>query len=159
ADPAGRSRPTRRNPREARTRGAARRRAASPRAVPTGTQDAGDRVGRDVAGDARVLLQSPKRVLVPVRSERHVDPQAMPLVDERVPEPRAHTEQHLELVPVTIEPALRDGPLRLLDQPFVVRRDPDVATGVEQRFEGVDEALLHRAVVAELDLARLDVDA
>ena len=40
-----------------------------------------------------------------------------------------------------------------------MRGDADVAAGFEQRLERVDEALLHRVEVAELDLARLDVDA
>ena len=43
-----------------------------------------ERVGGDVAGDLRVLLQAPERIRVPVSSERDVEPQAMTFAHELV---------------------------------------------------------------------------
>src|ERR671937_332488 len=56
-----------------------------------------ERVERDVAGDLRVLLQAPERVLVPLSSERNVDAQAVTLANELVADLGPNAEKHLEL--------------------------------------------------------------
>ena len=96
--------------------------------------DAAERVGRDVAGDPRVLLEPAQRVLVPLAAERHVDPQALAALHELVAERLPHAEQHLELV----VRSTRREPLRLGDEELVVRRDADERRALEQRLERAD---------------------
>ena len=122
-------------------------------------QDAAGRRLRDRPRHRRVLLQPPQRVAVPLLAERDVDPQPVPLRDELVAPLLAHAEQHLQLVLERLEAAARDPRQRLPDQPLVVRRDPDVAPGVEQRVEAADEVRAHRLEVGERDRRRLEVDA
>jgi hypothetical protein len=57
------------------------------------------------------------------------------------------------------QPAGRDEALPLLEQPLVVRRNPDVAAQVEQSLERLDEAGADRVEVAVGDLGALEVDA
>src|SRR5256885_1949986 len=89
-----------------------------------------ERVAGDVARDLRVLLQAPQRVAVPLAPEGDVDAQTVARLDEFVRTPLAHAEQHLELVLLRRQPI--DALKAPLDQPLVVRRDPDIRTRGEQ---------------------------
>ena len=120
-----------------------RARGVSLRPVPPRMDDAADRVRRDVAGDARVLLQPPQRVLVPVATRRGRrcaagDPRATSASPSSARTPSSIWNSYV----VGRQPALGDDPLRLLEQPVVVRRDAHVATGFEQRLERAHEARL-----------------
>jgi hypothetical protein len=130
----------------------------SPSARSSGRDDARERVGCDVAGDLRVLLEAAQRVRVPLAAERHVDAQPVAVGYEAPPEVLAHAEEHLELVLARLEAALRDHPSPLVDEPLVVRRDPDVGARVEELAQRLDEVGANGLEVAERDLGRLDVD-
>jgi len=93
-----------------------------------------------------------------VPPERRVDPEPVALAHQLVAEARPHAEQHLELVVVLTEGALGDQALPLLEKPFVVRRDPDVAATLEQLLERLHEARLDCFEIAEGDLRRLEID-
>src|SRR5436305_1895821 len=77
--------------------------------------------------------------------------------DELVRPMLPHAEQHLELVVLAAQPCDTLEPA--LDQPFVVRRDPDVGPDAEQLVECPNEVRPHRVEVRERNLGRLDVDA
>src|SRR5437762_10562254 len=70
-----------------------------------------------------------------------------------------YADQHRELVLLSLETPPRDEPATLRDEPLVVRRDPHVATGIEQRLEPSHEARAHLLVALVGELRRLDVDA
>src|SRR5262245_36372238 len=91
--------------------------------------------------------------------ERDVDAQPVSLEHELLPTARPNAEQHLELVVVAPQAALRDEPAALPEQPLVVRRDADVAAGVQERLERADIRCTHGLVVRIRDLGRLDVNA
>src|SRR5919197_296576 len=93
------------------------------------------RVGGDVAGDPRILLQATQGVRVPMLPEGDVDPKPMTLVDEALAEWLRHAEQHLELVLVAAEAPPGDDPPPFRHEPVVVRRDRDVAAAVEEGLE------------------------
>jgi len=63
----------------------------------------------------------------------------MPLGDELRRALLANPEQHLQLVLIRIHP--RNPRERTLDEPLVVRRHADIASGLEKRVEYVEEAL------------------
>src|SRR6266550_1744193 len=117
------------------------------------------RVRRDVARDLRVLLQAAERVAVPVLAERDVDPQAVPVPHELACRDFAHSEQHLELVLLERQPALRDESLALREQLLVMGRDRGVRAGLKQFVQAPDEVLAHLLVLLVGDQRRLDVDA
>src|SRR6185312_5232115 len=83
----------------------------------------------------------------------------MPRLDELVAPLLAHPEQHLQLVLERPELNPSDPSERLIDQPLVVRRDTDVAAGLEQRIEAEEEVRPYHLVVGERNRGGLEVDA
>ena len=67
-------------------------------------EDRSSEVAGNIAGDLRVLLQPPQRVLVPLAAVRDVDAELVTLGDDAIAELRPHAKQHLELVRVRPEP-------------------------------------------------------
>ncbi len=65
-------------------------------------------------------------------AEGDVDPQPVADADELVAAQRAHAEEHLELV--LARPETGDERLAPLEQPLIVRGDPDVAALDEQKL-------------------------
>src|SRR5579862_1298361 len=93
-------------------------------------EQASRRRTRDRPGHRRVLLQPAHRIRVPVLAVRDVDAQPVALRGELVTPLLPHAEEHLQLVLLAPQQALRDPRERLPDQPLVVRRDPDMTAGV-----------------------------
>src|ERR687893_164553 len=126
---------------------------------PYGARHAAEHVLRHVSGYLGVLLEAPARVLEPLLTERHVDPELVPGPDQYPPELLVHAEEHLELVAVLRDFELVDEPEGVPDQELVVGRDPDVSTALQELVEEEYVILPDGVEVLVGDLARLVVDA
>src|SRR5687768_13896653 len=80
-------------------------------------------VARDEGDVRRPLGQPAHEVRIPLRAERDVDTHPVAVAHEALLQVPAHAVQHLELVSVGPDRPLLGEPLRLDDEPLVVRRE------------------------------------